>query len=233
MTGREKERFRFPTVWMYRGWSRTAQAECALFACRLMPARNMRRRWQTAVILAALVGLLASCATLQAPFPAPSFPQGELMRAGQDGVDIGVRPIKGEDEYLQWFDDNLPRIGVVALWVEIRNRRAHAIELRPANWILRVGDQNLRAMTTSEVFERYYHGHHIRMYSVGSDRSARLNMDPVVFHPGRLQPTLKREGLVFFGIDPEMASSWHSGATLFLRDILLDRHSKTTFAIAL
>jgi hypothetical protein len=117
--------------------------------------------------------------------------------------------------------------------VEIRNTRAHAIELRPANWVLRVGDRDLHAMTSSEVFKRYYDGHHIRMYSLGSDCTTRLNMDPDVFQPGRLPPSLKRAGLVFFGIDPEMASSWHKGATLFSRDILLDRRSRTTFAIAL
>lgn len=74
---------------------------------------------------------------------------------------------------------------------------------------------------------------HIWMYSVANDRAVRLNMDPDVFQPGRIQPSLKHDGLVFFSLDPEMASSWHKGATLFLREILLDRRSKTTFADAL
>lgn len=74
---------------------------------------------------------------------------------------------------------------------------------------------------------------HIRMYSVANDRAVRLNMDPDVFQPGWLQPSLKHEGLVFFGIDPVRALSWHKGATLFLRDILLDRRSQSIFAIAL
>ena len=156
-----------------------------------------------------------------------------MLHSSLQGIDIGVSPIAGKDAYLQLFDEYLPGDGVAALWVEIHNTRPSAIELRPGNWYLRIGNQTFPALRVSEVFERYYRGNRIRMYSVRTDGTARLDMERVTFPPGSLPQSQKRGGFLFFRIDPAMGADWNREATLCMHDVRLDRRLKTNLEVAL
>jgi hypothetical protein len=157
----------------------------------------------------------------------------EFLRGSREGIDIAVKPIVEEDEYLQLFDDNLPSIGIVALWVQARNMRATAIELNLASWYIRIANRSFPALSVQKVLERYYKGRNVRMYAIGADRAARLSMERVAFHQGRIQPSAEQDGFVFFRIDPSISAGWTHGATLGMEDIRLDRHSKTNLEVAL
>lgn len=177
--------------------------------------------------------MIASCATMQVPPPQPQFHDRELLQGSRDGLDIRVRPIEGLDQYLQLFDDDLPRIGIVALWVEVQNNRTTPIDLRPDTWGLRTGNREFVAIGVAKLFARYYDARGIRMYTEGMDASARRNMERVAFPAGPIQPSLKRSGFLFFPIDPGLASGWIRGAVLLARNIQLDPRSKATLEIAL
>ncbi len=179
------------------------------------------------------LGLLTACATLQAPLPGVRFQQPELVRITREGIDLGIKPIVAEDDYLRLFDDYLPRIGMVALWVEIGNERPTAIGLDPARCLLRLGDRDTRALGVAEVFKRYYGGHHVRMYSVAADTAAQRNMEMAVFKRGNILPAQKRTGFLFFCIEPGTAADWTRTARLIVCDISLDRRSKITVEIDL
>lgn len=184
-------------------------------------------------VLALGAMVVTSCATLQAPASPPSFPQQELLRQNREGIDIAVKPVVGEDEYLQLFDENLPQSGIVALWVTVHNTRAAPIELHPTSWCLRVAGQSFPAMSISELFKRFYEANHVRMYSLETDRTARLNMDRLALQQGQIPPSVKREGFTFFRIDPSLISSWNSRASLWARDIRLNPHAVIALEIAL
>jgi hypothetical protein len=185
------------------------------------------------VLLAALGALLSSCASLNAPVHAPAFPQNEMSRTSREGIEIGVWPIVAEDEYWRLFDENLPSMGIVALWVEIRNTRAAEIGLDLNGCMLRVGGRGYAALGIGQVFEHYYNSYHVRMYAMESDRTARLKMERVAFQPGRMPPAAKREGLLFFRVDPSQASGWGTQASLLRLNIRLSVRAKTTLEIVL
>jgi hypothetical protein len=191
------------------------------------------RRIKTALMIAGLGAFLTSCTTLQVPVSGPSFPLQEVLRGSREGVEIGVTPIVAEDEYLQLFDDDLPEIGIAALWVEVHNTRSTAIEMNPVGWHLRTSGQESSSLSIEEVFARYYQGRKVRMYAIGTDGTARLNMERVIFRPGPIQPAAKRQGFVFFRLNPAIPSGWNRGATLGVDNIWLDRSNKINLEIAL
>jgi hypothetical protein len=190
-------------------------------------------RFLIVLLLAVYAALIVSCTTMRVPLRAPSYPEQEMLHRSQEGIDLAVRPIEHEDEYWQLFDDNLPSIGIVALWLEARNQRDTAIELPLANWSLRIGGRSYPAISVDELFKRYYDGYRVRMYSIKADRSARRDMARVAFQPGRIEPSMKREGFLFFRINPEVGAAWNREASLLLHDVLPGSRSKTTIEIAL
>ena len=197
--------------------------------------RTRRLGWHAIAppAFALLACMIISCATLQAPLRDPTFPRDEMQHTIRDGIEVAAKAIVNEDQYLDLFDDNLPEIGIAAVWVEIRNTRADAIHLEPDAWSLRTGAQTASAMSVSEVYERYYAGHRVRMYSVQSDSAARTRMEKALLAEGPMAPSESRSGFVLFRIDPAAASGWSLGAVMVVRKILLDSGSTTTIEIAL
>ena len=196
-------------------------------------APRIARCFRRPLLLAACGIMLSACATLQAPLQAPDIPPQERRHAAIEGIDISVKAIEREDEYWQLFEDYLPSIGIVALWVEVRNTSATSIDLQRSDWSLRIGDRSSPAMSSDQVFERYYDGYQVRMYSIQADRKARLRMERAAWQHGRIQPSLRREGFLFFRIDPGMASEWTRKATLLLHNLRLGPGAKTTLEIVL
>jgi hypothetical protein len=195
----------------------------------ILPARQLR--FAVGQIVAVFFLLLTSCATLQVPVAEPSLSQQQLLSATQNGISLGARPILEEDEYLKLFDDFLPEIGIVVLWVEVRNARSEVIHLQPANWSLQTGSHQYHALNIRDLFERYYGGRGIRMYALSTDRRARQRMEAVAFPFGSLGPGVTRNGFLFFAIDPALSSVWDRDAILGIREIHLDRGSKFSLEI--
>ncbi len=198
-----------------------------------MHAASFARCFRIMPLLAVCGMMISSCATLQVPLQAPDIGPQEMRHATIEGIDVSVKAIEKEDEYWQLFEDYLPSIGVVALWVEVHNTGAKALDLRRSDWSLRIGNGSSPAMSSNQVFERYYDGYQVRMYSIETDRKARLRMERAAWRQGRISPSLRREGFLFFRIDPGMASGWTRQATLLLRNLGLKPGAKTTLEIVL
>ena len=188
-----------------------------------------KRLMEPTLLISVLAAVLSSCATLQVqpPLKAPWFPEQEYIHKTWNGIDVGVRPLVKEDEYLRLFDDDLPKIGIVALYVEVRNESSSNLAIDPGSWYLRTGGRRFPALSVKQVFERYYSEHHIRMYSVATDSTARLELERSVLKKGPIEPAGILVGFVFFQMDPGMAVRWDRGATLIARGLLLDRRSAT------
>jgi len=191
------------------------------------------RYFRIAPVLTAGALILCACASLQMPLQPPDVAPQELRRASIDGIEVGVKAIESEDEYWQLFEEYLPRIGIVAVWVEVHNSRAAPVRLRRSDWSLQTGDRKSAAMSSDQVFERYYDGFQVRMVSVQADRKARLRMERAAWQPGELAPASRQAGYLFFRIDSETASGWTRQATLLLRNLRLGPGAKTTLKIVL
>jgi hypothetical protein len=183
--------------------------------------------------LLAVCGMMISCSTLQVPLHAPDMGPEDLRCAAIEGIDVRAKAIEREDEYWQLFEDYLPSIGIVALWIEVHNNGATAIDLRRSDWSLRIGDRSSAALSSDQVFEQYYDGYQVRMYSMQADRKARLRLERAAWQQGRIPPALRRDGFLFFRIDPGKAAGWTRQATLLLRNLRLRPGVKTTLEIVL
>jgi hypothetical protein len=183
------------------------------------------------VILAAAALLQISCASLQVPLTPVSFSSDRTLHSGGAGIELRIRPILSQDEYLDLFDDFLPEIGVVAFWVDVRNTRDNAVEIPPSSWRLETGGRGIHSLSVQDVFERYYDGRRIRMYTIGADGTARQNMERIAFKHGRIEPSTEHAGLVFFAIAPPATRGWNQGAVLRLGGIRLPDGSRVVIRI--
>src|SRR5262245_57714412 len=132
-------------------------------------------RWRRWAVAWPVWILLASCTTLKVPVRLPKV-SGPTLQASREGVLVGAHPIEGRENYWELFDDDLPQIGIAALWVRIENSRAEAIDLADLNWTLEARGESFSNLSTDQVLDRYYDRRGIRFYSVNSDRKAREDL---------------------------------------------------------
>jgi hypothetical protein len=179
-------------------------------------------RHSSFLILLATLALLASCSSLQVPLQPPTFKEREYVRGGNSGLNLAVKPIEGIKAYWELFDDNLPEIGIAAVWVTAKNTSGQTIDLTRSKWTVHIGDRKMARLENAAVLNRYYKGRQIRMYTVEADQRARRDLERMTFHPGRLQPAMGAEGLIFFRIDPSPAAQWTRGAILQINHVRID-----------
>jgi len=190
--------------------------------------------FRTILLLAISGCLLVSCASLQVPLNPPSFPSAEFSTISQDEITIRVKPIVSEEDYLELFDENLPRNGVVALWVEMNNGKTTAIDFKKDGWLLLAGGRSFAPLPGAKMLERFYAANHTRMISENADAESRRRLERIELAAGPLRPGTKREGFLFFRIDPRLSSTWsRGGASLLVRDVRLDGRHKKTMEIVL
>jgi len=121
----------------------------------------------------------------------------------------------------QLFEEDLPKIGLGALWVRIDNTREGAISVKDARWTLRKGGRFFASLGAKDVLKRFYSGQGIRMYSVAAHEKARKGLDGLVLKAGTIPPSGFLEGFLFFKTDPGNRR-WSTGAILSGRDIQLE-----------
>jgi hypothetical protein len=169
-------------------------------------------------LLTTLIIQAYACSTLRVPAAMPSFPTAEILRISRAGVTLEARPVVTRDDYWELFDDHLPEVGIVAVWINLRNGRSEEIS-SGTQWSLRLAGRRYRAMNSDALFDRYYEGRSIRMYSINTDRKARIRLETLRFHPGRIAAATEHNGFLFFPVEPSRASNWHSEATLVSSEI--------------
>jgi hypothetical protein len=109
--------------------------------------------------------------------------------------------------------------------VEVKNNRSLPVDLQKSRWRLRIDDRNFKTMSSREVLDRYYAGRRIRMYSTGAEATAKTDLERLMFTGDAIAPALKREGFLFFQIDPRLSAGWAQSAILIAHGVRLDRHT--------
>jgi hypothetical protein len=171
---------------------------------------------------------LASCASIKIPVDAPKVSR-PTFQASREGVTLGAHAIEGRESYWELFDDELPLIGIAALWVRIENSRAGPIDLSDLTWTLQTGSETFSALSVDQVLERYYERRGVRFYSLNSDRKTREDLERVTLKGGLLPPSGVCQGFVFLEVDDSSGHGWSGGARLFARGIRLEGRKKIQF----
>ncbi len=178
-------------------------------------------RWGTGYPFLILISLTAfcshSCTTLHVPVQPPAFAPGDPEAVEVSGIEIRAKAIEGRDTYLSLFEDDLPEIGIVAIWVSVRNGSPLALPATGFRWELRHGSSTFHSLSTRKVFDLYYRARRIRAYSAHSDSEARRGMEKLSFPEGILPQSAAREGFVFFKVPLGWSAGWVQGTVLDVR----------------
>jgi hypothetical protein len=158
-----------------------------------------------------------ACTTLRIPARAPEFAAAELVRATVEDVTLEARAIQGTAANHDLFDDDLPEIGIGAVWVSIRNARTDPIDLGSVQWAVALGDRQNLALRRDDLLKRFYKGRKIRMYSMRAHEDAQAALDRALFRATTVAPGGTAAGFVFFKTEPARAASWARGGTLVVR----------------
>jgi hypothetical protein len=194
---------------------RTSRASLCLQACVLGP----------------VAALHLSCAGLRLPSAAPEFDPASWPASERNGLTVRALPIEGREQYWDLFDENLPSLGIAAVWIEVRNNGPTSVDLGLSRWKLNVHGQGLSALAASQFLDAYYRGRRVRMYSSAADVRARADLARVMLSAGGLRPGGREEGFLFFRIGPDSESDWSRAATLTASAVRLD--SRTAILIEL
>jgi hypothetical protein len=170
-------------------------------------------------LLGSLAGLSSSCSVLQAPVSPPALHREQQYRISSAGLIIEAAPIRSWEEYWELFDDNLPEIGLLAVWVEVRNSRAQEVDLSTVKWRLMRGPENLSATGINELFSWYYKSRKLRFYSVNADKQSRQAFSKWMLPSSHLQPAQSQKGFLFFRSSSSLGADWNHNAVLVVRGL--------------
>jgi hypothetical protein len=169
------------------------------------------------LLLVSLAGASSSCSVLRAPMSPPAVPGEHRHRFAAAGVVVEAAPVRSWEDYWSLFDDNLPEIGLLAVWVEVRNDGPEEIDLGEVKWQLIKGSETLRAAGIDDLFSRYYDRRQLRVYNVDADKQARRSFSRWMLASDRLPPSQSRQGFLFFRSGSSMGPDWNRDAVLIAR----------------
>ena len=155
-----------------------------------------------------------SCASLRVPSSIPEFEPSAWVSVEKEGLDLRAVPLEGRSCYWEVFDENLPALGIVALWVEIRNGRRTPVTLTDARWRLQIPGGKTGSLDAVEVMKRYHSKAGTRIYSTAAEADSRGKLDHLLLAPGNLAAGQSRSGFLFFAVDPEQEVHWSQAARL-------------------
>ncbi len=175
--------------------------------------------------------LMASCTSLQAPVEPPVYDSRHSVSAEDRDIRIDIMPIEGNSSYEDLFEEDLPRLGIAAAWVSIRNMGSAPVDLRHLEWFLYRNGIRYKELRTNQLLSRYYKARNIRAYTLNADQKARLKVEKLLFRSDSLTPGALEDGFVYFEIDPAIAPAWIAGGFIQARDIRLEDGSKISIEV--
>ncbi len=169
------------------------------------------------IMLAAIAAVCSSCSVLQAPLTPPSISPQDSYHAAADGFEINALPILTWERNWMLFDDNLPAIGILPVWIELRGSSGKELDLGSMKWELVRGGERLHPIDLQGVFKQYYKNHHTRIYSVKADREARETLSNWMLKQGPSGPAHSLKGFLFFRTRSAQPPDWNRGAVLAIK----------------
>jgi hypothetical protein len=200
--------------------------------CMLVPRENRcvstgvwnarsRRTLLRNGIFVALAWILSACSTLRVPATRPGFNVNEFVHTEAGGIVLRARAIVDKETYSDLFDDDLPRLGIIAAWVSLENESREKATIDPGKWHLQIAGSRHPAMSPDDVVDLYYQQRHLRFYTETADERAREGLEKLSLERSQLAPGASAQGFVFFRISAPPPSSWNLDAILMATGIKL------------
>lgn len=180
------------------------------------PARGYSLRLTLLALLA--IGS-SSCTVLQAPVSTPVVSREDTFHGSLAGLEIDAVPVRTWDANWALFEDFLPEVGLLPVWIELRNDRRQEVDLGSIEWKLEQGATRLSVANLNDIFKIYYKRRHIRMYSLNADREARKAMSKWLMPEGPLAASQTLKGFVFFRSKTPQTQEWTRGCVLIARGL--------------
>lgn len=166
-----------------------------------------------------LLATLSNCTTLRISQP-PRIPKNDSFHSiTVSGLELRALSFSSIGDYWDLFDENLPELGIAAVWVSLANRTQEEKNLANARWELFIGGRRCPVLDTPGIFKRYYKGRGVRLVTERADASARHEFDKILLRSEAIEGGKEANGFLFFKIPPAAASTWSRGAILRLRNI--------------
>jgi hypothetical protein len=200
-----------------------------------MPAHSGRLRAfkLTLGTLLCTLSFSISCASLRLPVELPNYEAAQLLTLSIEGVNVFAKPLISRRDYQDIFDDYLPEIGLVAVWVQVQNARSPDITLADNRWLLRIGKHNARQLDAPSILKHYYRERNIRMYTLGSYTRSREKIEKLLIPDGEISTLMALEGFAIFAVDKSLQKDWNKGAVLMNKSIYLDNRKKVEIRLSL
>jgi hypothetical protein len=171
--------------------------------------------WMIALSLAC-----CSCSTLHVPASRPRLEKAIPLQASVENLQLVARPVEADETYRELFEESLPEIGILAVWLEARNRGPDTFDFRKASWEIRSSRPvKLRRADNKTVLGRYYKARGIRAYTLHTHEKALSALECLSFPDPLLKPNQSAEGFIFFISDERPLQAWTHGARIIVRQL--------------
>ncbi len=197
----------------------------------MVAARRGRILPSALALLIAATGI--SCSALRAPLSPPEAAPQDRFRLSVSGIQIEALPVRTWEQSWELFDDNLPAIGILPVWIEARDSSSEGLDLTRAKWELRRGTEHFHPIGVDQLFKQYYRRHQTRFYSLNADRTARAAMAKILLPARRLPPSEVETGYLFFRAGSPQSANWTRGAVLEIRGIQSESRKRRSLELPL
>ena len=190
--------------------------------------------WLRPFFCIAVLLLFSGCASLQVSKDTSSVLSMPSLRTQQHGLTVEAFLIQGTEEYWGLFDEELPKFGIGAIWIRLRNDSSDLVDLSRVRWRLQTEWSRFPSLNAEEVFSRYHKQRGARIVHEHSDQLAREQLRTKIFHAGRLSPRQQAEGFVFIRIHPQGSANWAQGnGQLIASEIMVDSRRRVSLVFSL
>ena len=190
--------------------------------------------WLRPFFCIAVVFLFSGCASLQVPKDTISVLSMPSVRTQQHGLTVEAFLIQGTEEYWGLFDEELPKFGIAAIWIRLRNDSGDPVDLSHIRWRLQTKWSRFPSLNAEEVFSRYHKQRGARIVHEHSDQVAQEQLRKKIFRAGRLSPRQQAEGFVFIRIHPQGSATWsHGHGQLVASEIMVDSRRRVSLEVSL
>ena len=172
-----------------------------------------------AALLGACMLASLSCSSLHVAAGIPPLKTDKFVSDTRDGVTVEAHALETLEEYWDTFDDNLPELGIVAVWVIVRNRQDSGVTLDGCEWRLRAGSRAYGSLGADALLKQYHKNRGIRALTVHAAMRAESRLESVMLGAARIAPEQSGEGFVFFRTVASPSGKWIKDCRLVVRGI--------------
>jgi hypothetical protein len=200
-----------------------------------MPTSSGRLVFNNSLVALLCVSFfLVSCTSLRVPIGFQGYEESaQMLHSDTNGIVVEAKALTSRQDYMEIFDDFLPEIGLVAVWLQIQNTRSSGIDSSKNKWVLNLRNRSTKQLDANSILQRYYHQRHIRMYSVHTDSQARQDLEKLMIPSGQIGSSMEFKGFIFFLIDETQKLDWNKGAILINKDIFIQERRRMEIRLPL